>query len=128
MSINTFSYPLLNIPLPGNFPIRVTNPISPDALYVKDYQYNDTDLNKSSLKNNWNLINITDGIPPYSWTGSGPHAYVQQIVMKIGVVPWNEALYLTDAYRAPLYEIFNLLEMVTNHQDHKMYVTTISNK
>lgn len=108
----------MNIPLPGNFPIRVTNPISAESLYMKNVE--DAEHEKNHLNNDWGLVNITESVPPYSWTGSGPHAYIQQIVMKIGVLPWNDDLYLTDAYRAPLYEIFNLLEMVTNHQDHKM--------
>ncbi|KAI4480537.1 hypothetical protein M0804_010090 [Polistes exclamans] len=42
--------------------------------------------------------------------------YVQQVVLRIGVVPWAEDLSLMDAFRGPLYEIFNLLEIIQNYQ------------
>nr|XP_050850645.1 sterol regulatory element-binding protein cleavage-activating protein [Vespula vulgaris]XP_050850646.1 sterol regulatory element-binding protein cleavage-activating protein [Vespula vulgaris]XP_050850647.1 sterol regulatory element-binding protein cleavage-activating protein [Vespula vulgaris]XP_050850648.1 sterol regulatory element-binding protein cleavage-activating protein [Vespula vulgaris]XP_050850650.1 sterol regulatory element-binding protein cleavage-activating protein [Vespula vulga len=42
--------------------------------------------------------------------------YIQQVVLRIGVVPWAEDLSLMDAFRGPLYEIFNLLEIIQNYQ------------
>ncbi|EFN85276.1 sterol regulatory element-binding protein cleavage-activating protein [Harpegnathos saltator] len=42
--------------------------------------------------------------------------YVQQVVLRIGVVPWVEDLTLMDAFRGPLYEVFNLLEIIQNYQ------------
>lgn len=42
--------------------------------------------------------------------------YVQQVVLRTGVVPWAEDLSLMDAFRGPLYEIFNLLEIIQNYQ------------
>ena len=45
--------------------------------------------------------------------------YVQQVVLRVGVVPWTNDLSLTDAFRGPLYEIFNLLEIIQNYQDQE---------
>ncbi|KYM91676.1 Sterol regulatory element-binding protein cleavage-activating protein [Atta colombica] len=42
--------------------------------------------------------------------------YVQQVVLRIGVMPWSEDLTLMDAFRGPLYEVFNLLEIIQNYQ------------
>ncbi|XP_076652872.1 SREBP cleavage activating protein [Halictus rubicundus] len=42
--------------------------------------------------------------------------YVQQVVLRAGVIPWTEELTLMDAFRGPLYEIFNLLEIIQNYQ------------
>ncbi|XP_057319656.1 sterol regulatory element-binding protein cleavage-activating protein [Microplitis mediator] len=43
--------------------------------------------------------------------------YVQQVSLRVGVVPWADDLALSDAFRAPLYEVFNLLEIIQNYQD-----------
>ncbi|XP_063979282.1 sterol regulatory element-binding protein cleavage-activating protein [Diachasmimorpha longicaudata] len=43
--------------------------------------------------------------------------YVQQVVLRTGVVPWTNDLALSDAFRGPLYEVFNLLEIIQNYQD-----------
>ena len=51
-----------------------------------------------------------------------PALYVQQVVLRTGVVPWADDLSLTDAFRGPLYEIFNLLEIIQNYQDAKRSV------
>ena len=45
--------------------------------------------------------------------------YVQQVVLRAGVVPWTEGLSLMDAFRGPLSEIFNLLEVIQNYQDQE---------
>ncbi|KAG8338717.1 hypothetical protein J6590_000396 [Homalodisca vitripennis] len=37
--------------------------------------------------------------------------------MKSAVFPWTEEMELTDAYRAPLAEVFPLLEAIQNYQD-----------
>lgn len=58
---------------------------------------------------------------PNSTTPSGladePWCYIQQIVLKTAVIPWGSGLLLGDAYRAPLYEVFKLLDIVRNYQD-----------
>ncbi|KAJ8666955.1 hypothetical protein QAD02_008617 [Eretmocerus hayati] len=46
-----------------------------------------------------------------------PALYIQQVALRTGVVPWAEDLSLSDAFRGPLYEIFNLLEIIQNYQD-----------
>lgn len=45
--------------------------------------------------------------------------YVQQVVLRVAVLPWSEDLSLMDAFRGPLYETFNLLEIIQNYQDHE---------
>lgn len=45
-----------------------------------------------------------------------PVLYVQQVALRVGVVPWAEDLTLMDAFRGPLYEVFNLLEIIQNYQ------------
>lgn len=66
-----------------------------------------------------NAENFTSGSTIITDT---PLSYIQQIVVRTGVLPWDENLYLGDAFRAPLYEAFNILEVVRNHQDSKRYL------
>ncbi|XP_076756300.1 SREBP cleavage activating protein [Xylocopa sonorina] len=49
--------------------------------------------------------------------------YVQQVVLRVGVIPWTEDLTLMDAFRGPLYEVFNLLEIIQNYQHPKTLKT-----
>ncbi|XP_014474392.1 PREDICTED: sterol regulatory element-binding protein cleavage-activating protein [Dinoponera quadriceps] len=75
------SYPLVNLPMPGNAPKTViNNTVVP---------VNDTETSV---------------------------LYVQQVLLRVGVVPWAEDLTLMDAFRGPLYEVFNLLEIIQNYQ------------
>lgn len=46
-----------------------------------------------------------------------PWCYVQQVVLRIAVVPWSSDLNLGDAFRAPMYEAFKLLDTVRNYQE-----------
>lgn len=46
-----------------------------------------------------------------------PFCYIQQVVLKSTVLPWGPELHLGDAFRAPLYEAFKLLDVVRNYQD-----------
>ena len=57
-----------------------------------------------------NTIDLTNG-------SESPALFVQQVVLRTAIMPWAEDLSLTDAYRGPLYEIFNLLETIQNYQD-----------
>lgn len=92
------SYPLVNLPLPGNLPMQVTAP---------------------------NLTVAGNGFSSVSGGGAGvtgePWCYIQQIVLKTAVVPWAPGLLLADAFRAPLYEVFKLLEVVRNYQHDTRY-------
>lgn len=74
-----YSYPLLNLPLPGNSPQQIW----------------------TSSKN----------------LSSPPFCYVQQVILKSAVLPWSTDLKLGDAFRAPLYEAFKVLEIVRNYQN-----------
>nr|CAI5846666.1 unnamed protein product [Callosobruchus analis] len=47
-----------------------------------------------------------------------PFCYVQQVVMRVAVLPWEPDLTLGDAFRAPLYEAFQLLDIIRNYQDN----------
>lgn len=81
------SYPLVNLPIPGNAPKTVINNTIVPA--------NDTETSV---------------------------LYVQQVVLRIGVMPWTEDLTLMDAFRGPLYEVFNLLEIIQNYQHPETWV------
>ncbi|KAF5297711.1 hypothetical protein FQA39_LY12042 [Lamprigera yunnana] len=50
-------------------------------------------------------------------SGKPPWCYIQQVIIKTAVLPWDTNLYLSDAFRAPLYEAFKLLEVVRNYQE-----------
>lgn len=50
------------------------------------------------------------------WAQSSPALYVQQITLRASVLPWTDEMQLMDAFRAPLHEVFKLLEIVRNHQ------------
>lgn len=73
------------------------------------------------------LVNVSfPGKAPQVWTANfntidrtQPFCYVQQIVLRIAVLPWKADLALGDAFRAPLYEAFKLLDVVRNYQDEK---------
>lgn len=49
--------------------------------------------------------------------GINPFCFIQQIVIRVTVMPWSGEMTLGDAFRAPLYEAFKLLEIVRNFQD-----------
>ncbi|XP_026284817.1 sterol regulatory element-binding protein cleavage-activating protein isoform X1 [Frankliniella occidentalis] len=84
-------YPLVNLPLPGNVP-------QPYASYTS---------NQSGY----------EGGPTPVWYSGAPVCYIQQIVIKTAVSPWNDKLVLTDAFRGPLSEVFALLETIRNYED-----------
>ncbi|NXG09732.1 SCAP protein, partial [Sakesphorus luctuosus] len=91
-------YPLLKLPLPGTGPEEFSTP-------VKDY------------------------VPPAPGTGTprgdpgerphwyvgAPVAYIQQILVKATVSPWQKNLLAVDVFRAPLARVFQLVEEVRNH-------------
>lgn len=43
-------------------------------------------------------------------------------MLRTSVLPWTEDMQLMDAYRAPLYEVFKLLEIVRNHESAGKWV------
>lgn len=66
----------------------------------------------------FNLYNLSIEPTTFPWARIDPYIYVQQILVRTSVVPWNENLQLTDAFRGPLHEAFKLLEIINNHEDN----------
>ncbi|XP_037088902.1 LOW QUALITY PROTEIN: sterol regulatory element-binding protein cleavage-activating protein-like [Pollicipes pollicipes] len=51
------------------------------------------------------------------WFREPPTVYIQQVVVRAAVTPWQGDMILTDAYRAPLSHVFALTETISNFQD-----------
>ncbi|ENN74406.1 hypothetical protein YQE_08991, partial [Dendroctonus ponderosae] len=76
------------------------------------------------------LVNIPLPLtsPKQEWVSDGnvtgaPFCYIQQVVLKVAVLPWDADLRLGDGFRAPLYESFKLLDIVRNYQDKDSFKT-----
>jgi len=93
MCVSFCSYPLLNISLPGN---------KPQQLVVKASEFT------VPLK-----INL-EGPEWPRWYKDAPAIYVQQIVVKSAVVPWSSDLILTDAFRGPFSQVYEVLDIIKN--------------
>lgn len=85
--IFSLRYPLVNLPLPGDIPVQTT---------TEGYNFT-----------------IPDNLTVFSGL---PYLYIQQIVLKTGVSPWLKDMTVHDAFRAPLHQVFPLLETVRNYQ------------
>ncbi|XP_035792380.1 sterol regulatory element-binding protein cleavage-activating protein-like [Anopheles albimanus] len=115
-------YPLLNIPLPGTIPTKVifphTESIS-ENLHHSSANLSSEFYNPFSPFTGGNMFNIYNISleTPFPWARIEPLLYVQQIILRSSVVPWEDDLLLTDAFRGPLYEVFKLVEMIRNHED-----------
>ncbi|CAB3256172.1 unnamed protein product [Arctia plantaginis] len=82
-------YPLLNVPLPGNIPTVVTLPLEVTNLDpLSKVDCNSNKCLQEPLSHLDILYNETQKLP-YIWAKEKPLLYVQQIIMKIGVSPWN---------------------------------------
>jgi len=46
------------------------------------------------------------------WYRGPPTAYIQQIIVKSAVYPWGPDMILTDAFRGPLGEVFNITKLL----------------
>lgn len=118
-----FSYPLLNIPLPGTIPTKI---VVPYPIARPSTESNPTDngseLPADAVVDNVLHLNNLTFEQPFPWASNDPLVYIQQIVLRTSVIPWKKELQLKDAYRAPLYEVFKLLEIVRNHEDEARYV------
>ncbi|XP_039763259.1 sterol regulatory element-binding protein cleavage-activating protein [Pararge aegeria] len=107
-------YPLLNVPLPGNIPtvvnMHLNNPqMNPDC--------NGNNCPMTGLPFQLDLLHNETHKLPYVWVKDKPLLYIHQIIIRIGVSPWNNNLKMWDAFRAPLQEVFRLLETIRNHED-----------
>uniref|UniRef100_H2Z5K7 Sterol regulatory element-binding protein cleavage-activating protein n=1 Tax=Ciona savignyi TaxID=51511 RepID=H2Z5K7_CIOSA len=100
-------YPLLNLPLPGSEPTKF------DTL-TKDLKQCYGDGSCGNFLNDGVTIKVPD------WLDSTYHAaFVQQFLVKSIVTPWPpQGMYKSDAYRAPLYKVFDILSEIQNFQIH----------
>uniref|UniRef100_A0A1A7X877 Sterol regulatory element-binding protein cleavage-activating protein n=1 Tax=Iconisemion striatum TaxID=60296 RepID=A0A1A7X877_9TELE len=94
-SILTCCYPLLRLPLPGTGPVEFTTG-------VRDY-------NVPSHEPQGDLGERPD------WYHGPPVAYIQQVLVKAAVSPWDSSLVPVDVFRSPLGKVFSLLEEIRNH-------------
>ncbi|KAI8430672.1 hypothetical protein MSG28_000867 [Choristoneura fumiferana] len=109
-------YPLLNVPLPGNIPTVVNIPLL-DATELSKIDCSTNSCLPKGIPHTLELVFNETHKLPYIWAKDKPLLYVQQIIMKIGVSPWNTNLRMWDAFRAPLQEVFRLVETIKNHED-----------
>ncbi|KAF0302115.1 Sterol regulatory element-binding protein cleavage-activating protein [Amphibalanus amphitrite] len=54
--------------------------------------------------------------PAPVWFREKPVVYIQQVLVRAAVTPWQSDMILTDAYRAPLSRVFALTESIANFQ------------
>ncbi|KAJ7985529.1 hypothetical protein DPEC_G00353000 [Dallia pectoralis] len=94
-SILTCCYPLLRLPLPGTGPVEFTTRIRD---YIVPSHEPQGDLGERP-----------------DWYQGPPVAYIQQILVKAAVSPWDGSLVPVDVFRSPLGRVFSLLEEIHNH-------------
>uniref|UniRef100_A0A3B3QHK4 Sterol regulatory element-binding protein cleavage-activating protein n=1 Tax=Paramormyrops kingsleyae TaxID=1676925 RepID=A0A3B3QHK4_9TELE len=88
-------YPLLKLPLPGAGPEKFTTG-------VRDYTVPPEDPGGEL------------GERP-EWYHGPPVAYIQQVLVKAAVSPWDSKLVPVDAFRSPLGRVFALLDEIRSH-------------
>ncbi|KAK5921702.1 hypothetical protein CgunFtcFv8_019045 [Champsocephalus gunnari] len=94
-SILTCCYPLLRLPLPGTGPVEFTT--------------GGRDYSVPSHEPQGDLGERPD------WYRGPPVAYIQQVLVKAAVSPWDSSLVPVDVFRSPLSRAFSLLEEIRNH-------------
>ncbi|XP_067304428.1 sterol regulatory element-binding protein cleavage-activating protein isoform X2 [Pseudorasbora parva] len=94
-SILTCCYPLLKLPLPGTGPVEFTTGIRD---YLVPSHESQGDLSENP-----------------DWYRGPPVAYIQQVLVKAAVSPWDNSLVPVDVFRSPLGRVFSLLEEIRNH-------------
>ncbi|XP_042079895.1 sterol regulatory element-binding protein cleavage-activating protein isoform X3 [Haplochromis burtoni] len=94
-SILTCCYPLLRLPLPGTGPVEFTTGLRDYSVPFHEPQGD-------------------FGERP-DWYRGPPVAYIQQVLVKAAVSPWDNSLVPVDVFRSPLGRVFNLLEELRNH-------------
>uniref|UniRef100_A0A7N6AEB9 Sterol regulatory element-binding protein cleavage-activating protein n=1 Tax=Anabas testudineus TaxID=64144 RepID=A0A7N6AEB9_ANATE len=93
-SILTCCYPLLRLPLPGTGPVEFTTG-------VRDYSVPSEPQGDLGERPDW-------------YRGP-PVAYIQQVLVKAAVSPWDSSLVPVDVFRSPLGQVFSLLEEIHNY-------------
>ncbi|XP_055959285.1 sterol regulatory element-binding protein cleavage-activating protein [Patella vulgata] len=97
-------YPLTNLPLPGNAPVKYITPL--EGYKVPPRVQPMTKHDEQDLANP-------------RWYVGKPNGYIQQIVFKATVSPWKSSQMIsTDAFRAPLSLLFKTLEQINNLKVH----------
>ncbi|XP_010218179.1 PREDICTED: sterol regulatory element-binding protein cleavage-activating protein-like [Tinamus guttatus] len=91
-------YPLLKLPLPGTGPVEFSTP-------VKDYSPPSTEPGHQQ----------GDPSERPDWYVGAPVAYIQQILVKATVSPWQKNFLAVDVFRSPLSRVFQLVEEIRNH-------------
>lgn len=93
-------YPLTKVPLPGNAPLEYATPVQ---TFLEQRQM--ISLGKGFEKTS------TDQKAPPRWYSGIPIGFVQQIVFKGTVSPWNpDQMIAMDAFRAPLAKVFEIMD------------------
>lgn len=93
-------YPLTKVPLPGNAPLEYATPVQ---TFLEQRQM--ISLGKGFEKTS------TDQKAPPRWYSGIPIGFVQQIVFKGTVSPWNpDQMVAMDAFRAPLAKVFQIMD------------------
>lgn len=139
-SLSFSSYPLMNIPLPGTIPTKIVLPYEGRYTPLFGEKYNQSsggagagggasttlppsaattplfEGGTSSGSGGSSSSGSSNDRGSLPWAQSSPALYVQQITLRVSVLPWTDEMQLMDAFRAPLYEVFKLLEIVRNHQ------------
>ncbi|KAG9471892.1 hypothetical protein GDO78_022327 [Eleutherodactylus coqui] len=88
--------PLLKLPLPGTGPVEFITP-------VKDYSPPPAEPS------------IDDRNERPDWYLGRPVAYIQQVLVKGVVSPWEKNFLAVDVFRSPLSRVFGLVEEIRNH-------------
>lgn len=97
-------YPLLNIPLPGNAPLQFITPVDGYTIPPPPAVLENGAAENGKVKGP-------------RWYFGSPVAYIQQIVIKAAILPWNSSrLISADLLRASLSTVFELLDHINNYQ------------
>ncbi|XP_075684009.1 sterol regulatory element-binding protein cleavage-activating protein [Rhinoderma darwinii] len=88
--------PLLKLPLPGTGPVEYITP-------VKDYTPPPAELSPDHRRDR------------PDWYLGRPVAYIQQVLVKGVVSPWDKNFLAVDVFRSPLSRVFGLVEEIRNH-------------
>ncbi|KAE8595342.1 hypothetical protein XENTR_v10015701 [Xenopus tropicalis] len=89
-------YPLLKLPLPGTGPVEYVTPVrdySPPPLEPSPEDHSDRP----------------------DWYVGLPVSYIQQVLVKAVVSPWDKDFLAVDVFRSPLSRVFPLVEEIRNH-------------
>ncbi|XP_074658756.1 sterol regulatory element-binding protein cleavage-activating protein-like [Tubulanus polymorphus] len=100
-------YPLRYLPLPGNAPLQYKTPVTGYKIPQPPTVPPRVDADVSNLDETGQPL----------WYVHAPLSYIQQIEFKMAVSPWHPYdLIPTDAFRAPLMKVFDIVNAVNEVQ------------